>query len=68
MANIEALEKERDQILLDKIMGKTIDFSKLREVCRKFQKEVECEMDIETDESLWKSVNFYLNKKIGIHK
>ena len=68
MTNIEMLEKERDQILLDKIMGKKIDFSKLREICRKSQNEIECEMNLETDESLWRSVNFYLNEKIGVHE
>ena len=41
MLSLEKLEKERDQIMLDSFAGREVNFSRLRELCKEYQTEVE---------------------------
>ena len=60
MLSLEKLEKERDQIMLDSFAGREGNFSRLRELCKEYQTEVEYVFATTgTDEELWNSVITY---------
>ena len=65
MLELNELIKERDKIMLASLEGEEVDFSKLREICRRFnercvvEKVFECEG---TDQQLWESVTTYFRK------
>ncbi len=60
MLSLEKLEKERDQIMLDSFAGRGENFSRLRELCKEYQTEVEYVFATTgTDEELWNSVITY---------
>ena len=61
MLSLEKLEKERDQIMLDSFAGREVNFSRLRELCKEYQTEVEYVFATTgTDEELWNSVITYV--------
>lgn len=60
MLSLEKLEKERDQIMLTSLAGGEVDFSRLRELCKEYQTEVDYVFATTgTDEELWNSVITY---------
>lgn len=57
---IEALEEERDKIILSSMMELPIDFTNLRKICKEFSLTTDFIFATEgTDEQLWDSVNSY---------
>ena len=65
MLEFNELIQERNKIMLAYLNGKEVDYSQLRDVCRRFnnrcvvEKVFECEG---TDEQLWESVITYFQK------
>ena len=65
MLEFNELIQERDNIMLTYLDGKKADFSRLRDICMRFnnrcvvEKVFECEG---TDEQLWESVTAYFQR------
>ena len=65
MLEFNELIQERDKIMLTCLEGQEVDFSKLRDICRRYNKRCVVEKVFEcdgTDQQLWESVTAYLNK------
>lgn len=56
----EQLMMEKDKIMMDRLTGQDIDFSKLREVARAFSESYDANLAVDgSDQELWKSVTGY---------
>ena len=69
MLELKELIEERDSIMLTTLAGGKVDFSKLRDICKRFNETCVVEKVFEcdgTDQQLWESVNTYFKKLLKL--